>query len=248
MNFTGKTVLTTGAASGIGRSTSRLFAELGATVVLTDINVEGGLLASESLGSEGYDATFRALDVTDRDAVCELAEELKESHGHIDVLVNVAGWDIIQPFMDNTPEYWDKVMAINFMGPVQLSRAMLPLLLDVGGASIVNVSSDAGRVGSSGESVYAGAKGGIIAFTKSLAREVVRHGVRVNCVCPGPTNTPLFQNQPDKIKAALTNAIPMKRLGEPTDVAGAIAFFASDYASFVTGQVLSVSGGLTMVD
>lgn len=251
MDFTGKTILTTGAASGIGRATSQLFAELGATVVLTDINREGGQLAADALASAGFAATFRSLDVTDREAAFGLAEELTESHGRIDVLVNVAGWDIIQPFIDNTPEYWDKVMAINFMGPVQLTRAMLPLLIatgGTGGACVVNVASDAGRVGSSGETVYAGAKGGIIAFTKSLAREVVRHNVRVNCVCPGPTNTPLFQNQPDKIKAALMNAIPMKRLGEPTDVAGAIAFFASSYASFVTGQVLSVSGGLTMVD
>jgi 2-hydroxycyclohexanecarboxyl-CoA dehydrogenase len=237
MNFTDKVILTTGAASGIGTATSKLFAQLGATVVMTDVNTEGG-------------TTFRTLDITNRLHAEELAEELRETHQRLDVLVNIAGWDVIEPFMENSPEYWDKVVAINFMGPIQVTRAFLPLLIDGsdGGTSIINVASDAGRVGSSGETVYAGAKGGIIAFTKSLAREVVRKGVRVNCVCPGPTDTPLFNNQPEKIKAALLNAIPMKRLAQPGDIAGAIAFFASEYASFVTGQVLSVSGGLTMVD
>ena len=196
LRFDDKIVLVTGGASGIGLATCRAFAELGAHVVMTDINV--------------------------------------------------AGWDIIEPFMNNTPEYWAKIVAINFMGPVQVTRAMLPLLFDSGSGRIVNVASDAGRVGSSGEAVYAGAKGGIIAFTKSLAREVVRHNVRVNCVCPGPTDTPLFATQSDKIKAALTNAIPMKRLAKPSEIADAIVFFASDRTAYVTGQVLSISGGLTM--
>ena len=168
--------------------------------------------------------------------------------GGLDVLVNAAGWDMIEPFMDNTPEYWDKIVALNFMGPVQVTRVLLPLLFDSGSGRIVNVASDAGRVGSYGETVYAGAKGGIIAFTKSLAREVVRKQVRVNCVCPGPTDTPLFASQSEKMRDALTNAIPMKRVAQPSEVADAIVYFASDRASFVTGQVLSVSGGLTMVD
>ncbi len=248
MDFTDKIVLTTGAASGIGTATSRLFAQLGATVVLTDVNRDGGEAAAAAIVAQGHHAMFRPLDITDRFAAEGLAEHLQGELGRLDVLVNVAGWDIIEPFMDNTPEYWAKVVAINFMGPVQVSRAFLPLLMEAGSGAIVNVASDAGRVGSSGETVYAGAKGGVIAFTKSLAREVVRRGVRVNCVCPGPTDTPLFNNQPEKIKAALVNAIPMKRLGQPGDIANAIAFFASDMASFVTGQVLSVSGGLTMVD
>ena len=162
--------------------------------------------------------------------------------------MNAAGWDIGQPFMDNEPEFWDKVVAINYLGPVQVSRAFLPLLIESGNGAIVNVASDAGRVGSSGETVYAGAKGGVIAFSKSLAREMVRKGVRVNCVCPGPTDTPLFDSQPEKIKVALINAIPMKRLAAPSEIADAILFFASSRAKFVTGQVLSVSGGLTMVD
>jgi 2-hydroxycyclohexanecarboxyl-CoA dehydrogenase len=166
----------------------------------------------------------------------------------LDILVNGAGWDIIQPFMDNTPEYWDKIVAINYLGPVAVTRAFLPALIASGAGRIVNIASDAGRVGSSGETVYAGAKGGIIAFTKSLAREMTRKGVRVNCVCPGPTDTPLFAAQGEKIREALINAIPMKRLAQPGEIADAVLFFASDRSSFCTGQVLSVSGGLTMVD
>ena len=172
---------------------------------------------------------------------------MKAEQGRLDVLVNAAGWDVIEPFMQNTPEYWAKIVALNFMGPVQVTRAMLPMLIESGSGRIVNVASDAGRVGSSGETVYAGAKGGVIAFTKSLAREVVRKGIRVNCICPGPTETPLFASQPEKMREALIGAIPMRRVAKPSEVADAILFFASDRASYVTGQVLSVSGGLTMV-
>lgn len=244
MDFNGKTVLVTGAASGIGNACARAFAAAGARVVLTDINEAAGTAAAAELGGESL---FMALDVTSRTATEALAVRVEAELGGLDVLVNAAGWDIIQPFMENTPEYWAKIMAINFMGPVQLTRAMLPMLIASGSGRIVNISSDAGRVGSYGESVYAGAKGGVIAFTKSLAREVVRKGVRVNCICPGPTDTPLFATQGDKAREALTNAIPMKRLGKPSEVADGVLFFASDRASFVTGQVLSVSGGLTMV-
>jgi 2-hydroxycyclohexanecarboxyl-CoA dehydrogenase len=244
MNFTDKHVLVTGTASGIGRATARAFAELGAHVILTDMNVEGGNAAAAALLDAGFSATFHELDVTDRAGTAALASEITK----LDVLVNAAGWDVGQSFMDNEPAFWDKVVAINYLGPVQVSRAFLPLLIESGNGAIVNVASDAGRVGSSGETVYAGAKGGVIAFSKSLAREMVRKGVRVNCVCPGPTDTPLFDSQPDKIKAALINAIPMKRLAAPSEIADAILFFASSRAAFVTGQVLSVSGGLTMVD
>ena len=252
LRFDDKIVLVTGGASGIGLATCRAFAELGAHVVMTDINVAAGATAAAGLegaggkNGAGGKVQFEKLDITDRVAAESLAAKVKTDLGRLDVLVNVAGWDIIEPFMNNTPEYWAKIVAINFMGPVQVTRAMLPLLFDSGSGRIVNVASDAGRVGSSGEAVYAGAKGGIIAFTKSLAREVVRHNVRVNCVCPGPTDTPLFATQSDKIKAALTNAIPMKRLAKPSEIADAIVFFASDRTAYVTGQVLSISGGLTM--
>jgi 2-hydroxycyclohexanecarboxyl-CoA dehydrogenase len=244
MNFNGKSVLVTGAASGIGLACIRAFAQAGARVILADINEEAGQKAAQEF--EG--ARFMALDVTSRASAAALAARIEAEDGKLDVLVNGAGWDIIEPFVDNTPEYWDKIVAINFMGPVQVTRALLPLLIESGSGRIVNVSSDAGRVGSYGESVYAGAKGGVIALTKSLARELVRNGVRVNCVCPGPTDTPLFASQGEKMREALTKAIPMKRVGQPSEVADAVLFFASDRASFVTGQVLSVSGGLTMVD
>lgn len=244
MNFTGKTVLVTGGASGIGLACVNAFAAAGARVVIADINEEAGAKAAAALDG----AHFIRLDVTSRDSAEALAARIMEEDGQLDVLVNGAGWDIIEPFIDNTPDYWDKIVAINFMGPVQVTRALLPALFASGSGRIVNVASDAGRVGSYGETVYAGAKGGVIALTKSLARELVRNSVRVNCVCPGPTDTPLFASQGDKMREALTKAIPMKRLGQPSEVADAVLFFASDRSSFVTGQVLSVSGGLTMVD
>jgi len=248
MKFNGKTVLVTGAASGIGLAVSQGFAAVGARVVMTDLNAAAGEAAAAQIKAGGGDACFIAMDVTSRESADKVAERVRGELGRLDVLVNAAGWDIIQPFMDNTPEYWAKIVALNFMGPVQVTRAMLPLLMESGSGRIVNISSDAGRVGSFGETVYAGAKGGIIAFTKSLAREVVRKQVRVNCVCPGPTDTPLFASQSDKMKEALTNAIPMKRVAKPSEIADAVLFFASDRSSFCTGQVLSVSGGLTMVD
>ena len=248
MNFQGKTVLVTGAASGIGLATATAFAQAGARVVVTDLNAEAGGKAAAGLKEAGHDASFAQLDVAKLASAEQVATHVRAHFGRLDVLVNAAGWDIIQPFMENTPEYWDKIVALNFMGPVNVSRALLPLLMESGSGRIVNIGSDAGRVGSFGETVYAGAKGGVVAFTKSLAREVTRKNVRVNCVCPGPTDTPLFATQPQKMRDALIGAIPMKRLGQPSEVADAVLFFASDRSSFVTGQVLSVSGGLTMVD
>lgn len=246
MKFKGKTVVVTGAASGIGLATAKAFAEVGAQVALTDINTDAGERAANDLKSAG-DVRFMRLDVTDPDSAESLANRVETELGRLDVLVNAAGWDIIEPFINNSREYWAKIVGLNFMGPVQVTRAMLPLLFASGSGRIVNVASDAGRVGSFGETVYAGAKGGVIAFTKSLAREVTRQNVRVNCVCPGPTDTPLFASQSEKMRIALTNAIPMKRVAKPSEIADAVLFFASDRSSFITGQVLSVSGGLTMV-
>lgn len=248
MKFNDKTVLITGAASGIGLATAEAFAQAGARVILSDINTTAGEQAIADLKGAGGKVAFMKLDVTSLASAESVAAQVRADFGRLDVLVNGAGWDIIQPFMDNTPEYWEKIVALNFMGPIHVTRALLPLLMESGSGRIVNIGSDAGRVGSFGETVYAGAKGGIIAFTKSLAREVTRKQVRVNCVCPGPTDTPLFATQPEKMQQALIGAIPMKRLGKPSEVADAVLFFASDRSSFVTGQVLSVSGGLTMVD
>ncbi len=245
MKLDGKCAVVTGGASGIGLATCTALAEAGARVIMTDVNAEAGAAAARDLGG---DVRFFPLDVTDPASARALADHLAATEGKLDILVNAAGWDIIQPFMDNTPEYWDRIVAINYMGPVQVTRALLDLLIASGSGRIVNVASDAGRVGSSGEAVYAGAKGGIIAFSKSLARELIRKAVRVNCICPGPTDTPLFARQSDRIKEALTNAIPMKRLAKPSEIADGVVFFASDRSSFCTGQVLSISGGLTMVD
>lgn len=248
MRLSGKTALVTGAASGIGLATAARLAEAGCRVILTDINAAAGDKAAAALRATGAAASFMTMNVMELAAAQAVAEQVRSESGRLDVLVNAAGWDIIEPFMDNTPDYWAKVVGLNLMGPIQVTRAMLALLIESGNGAIVNVGSDAGRVGSFGETVYAGAKGGVIAFTKSLAREMARKQVRVNCVCPGPTDTPLFATHSEKMRQALIGAIPMKRLGKPSEVADAVLFFASDRSSFVTGQVLSVSGGLTMVD
>jgi 2-hydroxycyclohexanecarboxyl-CoA dehydrogenase len=247
VRFDGKTVLVTGGASGIGLATCNRFAESGASVIVADLNAERGAAAAAAIKSSGGNARFLQMDVTDISSIKAGADELANASGGLDILVNVAGWDIIEPFIENSASYMDKVVALNFMGPVRVTQALLPLLIASGSGRIVHVASDAGRVGSTGETVYAGAKGGVIALTKSLARELVRHNVRVNCICPGPTDTPLFANQPEKMREALIRAIPMRRLAKAEEVADGILFFASDYSSFITGQILSVSGGLTMV-
>jgi len=248
MNFDGKSVVVTGGASGIGRATVLAFAAAGAKVFFGDLNAEGGAETVALAEKTGGGATFHPLDVTDEDAIAGFADAFHGAHEHADIVANVAGWDISQPFMENTPEFIRKVVDINYLGPVRVTRAFLPAMIEAAAGRIVNVASDAGRVGSMGETVYSGAKGGVIAFTKSLAREMARHRINVNCVAPGPTNTPLFGEVPEKLQAALIRAIPMRRLAEPEEIADAILFFASDRARYVTGQVLSVSGGLTMSD
>ncbi|MFC4945893.1 SDR family NAD(P)-dependent oxidoreductase [Pseudonocardia sp. GCM10023141] len=242
MDFTGKLAVVTGVASGIGRAVALELAAAGATVIAADRDLDGAKRTAE-LATGAIEPHF--LDVTDPAAVLALREDVVARHGAPNVLVNAAGWDRIAPFLDGDEEFWHALVEINYLGQVRMTKAMLePMLAD--GGRIVNLASDAGRVGSSGESVYAGAKGGVIAFTKSVAREVARHGITVNCVCPGPTDTPLFAAQPEKIRLALVKAIPLRRLATPEEVAAAVTFFASDRAAFVTGQVLSVSGGLTM--
>ncbi len=238
--------LVTGAASGIGRATARALAEGGAHVLLADIDDPHAAEVLAELRDAGHRADFLHVDLTDPASVDGFAAQVQQAFGTPDVLVNAAGWGRTAPFWEGTPDFWNKVIALNFVGPMQLTKDLLPAMMERGSGHIVNVASDAGRVGSLGETVYAGAKGGLIAFTKSLAREVARYGIHVNCVCPGPTDTPLMAAVPDKVKEALTKAIPFKRLGKPEEVADAILFFAGEHSSYVTGQVLSVSGGLTM--
>lgn len=249
MEMAGKTVVVTGASSGIGRATALLLGREGAHVFGGDVDEAGGRRTEEMAAEQGVKFEFIPLDLTDAAAIDGFAAEV---HGRIggalDGLVNAAGWDRIQPFIDNPPEMWDRVVAINLMGPVRLTRAVLDPMMAAQKGKIVNVASDAGRVGSMGETVYAAAKGGLIAFTKSLAREMARHKLNVNCVCPGPTDTPLFQAQPEKMRDALTRAIPFRRIARPEEIGEAVTFFLGRRSDYVTGQVLSVSGGLTMVD
>jgi 2-hydroxycyclohexanecarboxyl-CoA dehydrogenase len=246
MDLRDKTVIVTGAASGIGKATAFAAGRAGARVIIGDIDdIKGAAAAAEGAAS-GFRFDYLKLDLTKPNSVDAFADAAQRLASGIDVLVNAAGWDRIQPFLENPPEMWDTVLAINLLGPIRLTRAILRGMIERGGGKIVNVSSDAGRVGSMGETVYAAAKGGVIAFTKSLAREMARYKINVNCVCPGPTDTPLFRQQPEKMQEALTRVIPFKRIGRPEEVADAILFFASARSDYITGQLLSVSGGLTM--
>ncbi|MGE5669165.1 MAG: SDR family NAD(P)-dependent oxidoreductase [Betaproteobacteria bacterium] len=247
MSLKDKVVVVTGAASGIGRATAEVLAAEGAQVVVADIDRDGGEKAAAALREHGAKAQFSAVDMTDAASIAALADGVQARHGAVDVLVNGAGWGRTHPFWEGTPELWTKLIALNLVGPMTLTKALLPRMLERKSGRIVNIASDAGRVGSLGETVYAGAKGGLIAFTKSLARETARYGINVNCVCPGPTDTPLLRAVPEGHLEAFKKAIPLRRFGLPSEVADAVAFFAGDRSTYVTGQVLSVSGGLTMV-
>ncbi len=245
MKLDGKTVVVTGAASGIGLATSETIAGAGASVVMADLSVDNGRREADRLRSAGFDTRFEVLDVSSAASVDDFAARVL-GQGEVHVLVNCAGWGKAQPFMENEASFWDRVVDINMMGPIRLAKAFLGPMIERRSGKIVNVSSDAGRVGSSGETVYAGAKGGLISFSKSLAREMARFSINVNCVCPGPTETPMLMALPEKHLEAFKRAIPMKRFGKPTDVADAILFLASSRSDYITGQTLSVSGGLTM--
>jgi 2-hydroxycyclohexanecarboxyl-CoA dehydrogenase len=244
MKLNGKTAAITGAASGIGLATAQTLAAAGAAVVLGDINIAGGEQAASQLKAAGHDAKFLPLDITDNAAVARF----RDAAGEVDIVVNVAGWSKVEAFVNTTPDLWQKLIDINYTGLLRVTHAFLPKMIARASGKIVNVASDAGRAGSGGEAVYAGAKGGVIAFTKSLARETARYKLNINCVCPGPTDTPLLASIPEKQREALMRAIPFRRFAQPSDVADAVLFFASDRASYLTGQVLSVSGGLTMQD
>jgi 2-hydroxycyclohexanecarboxyl-CoA dehydrogenase len=248
MEMQGRAVIVTGGASGIGKATASLLAREGARVFIGDVDEEGGRATAAGRDAEGLQIEYLPLDLTAVPSIETFAAAVHQRVERVDGLVNGAGWDQIQPFLENPPEIWDRIIAINLMGAVRLTRAVLPPIVAARSGKIVNISSDAGRVGSTGETVYAAAKGGLIAFTKSLARELARYQINVNCVCPGPTDTPLFQRQPERMKEALTRAIPFRRIARPIEIAQAVLFFLSGRSDYITGQVLSVSGGLTMAD
>lgn len=247
-----RVALVTGSARGIGRSIALTLAREGAAVAVTDRLAEQAAEVAEEITAAGGRAIAIALDVTDGDGVRTAVAQAEADLGPIGVLVNSAGWDELRPFVATDEAFWDRVIDINYKGCLRTTHAILPGMIDRGYGRIVNIGSDAGRVGSSMESVYAGTKGAVIAFTKTIAREAARAGVTANVVCPGPTDTPLLKGiteaaaDSQKVIAAMTRAVPMKRLGQPEEIAEAVAFLASDRAAFVTGQTLSVSGGLTM--
>ncbi|MGH3195187.1 MAG: SDR family NAD(P)-dependent oxidoreductase [Streptosporangiaceae bacterium] len=238
--------IVTGAGRGIGRAIAEKLASEGATVVATDLDEAA---AKQTAADLGGDAVGIGTDVTSLESVTAMVEDVRARFGRIDVLVNNAGWDKAGPFLDSEPQVWDRIVAINLYGVLHTCRTVLPVMAEQGHGAVVNIGSDAGRVGSSGEAVYSAAKGGVIAFTKTIARELARHKVRANCVCPGPTDTALFADfagDDTRLRDALVRAIPFRRLAQPEDIAGVVAFLASDDAGYVTGQTVSVSGGMTM--
>ncbi|KQP20381.1 2-hydroxycyclohexanecarboxyl-CoA dehydrogenase [Pseudorhodoferax sp. Leaf265] len=250
--FENKVVVVTGGGGGIGGATCRRFAGEGAKVAVFDLNLAAAEQVAAQIRAAGGTAQAMGCDITDRTSVDQAVAATAEALGAIDVLVNNAGWDVFKPFVQTVPAEWERLIAVNLTGALHMLHAVLPGMAERRSGRIVNVASDAARGGSSGEAVYSACKGGLVALSKTLAREHARQGVTVNVVCPGPTDTALLAGvaegarDPAKLLEAFRSAIPLGRLGQPDDLAGAIAFFASDDAGFVTGQVVSVSGGLTM--
>jgi 2-hydroxycyclohexanecarboxyl-CoA dehydrogenase len=248
-----RVALVTGGAQGIGQGIAATLAVQGFRVAIADLNLHTAAQTAKDLSQGGGTVIAVEADVTSTASVRAAVETVEQELGPVEVAVNNAGWDDFMPFIATNEEFWDKILEINFKGALRVTQAVLPGMIDRGFGRIVNIGSDAGRVGSSLEAVYSGAKGGIIAFTKTLAREVATKGITANAVCPGPTDTPALRKFADgagqdaeKVISGMVRAVPMKRLGTPEDVGPAVAFFASDAAGFITGQTLSVSGGLTM--
>jgi 2-hydroxycyclohexanecarboxyl-CoA dehydrogenase len=241
--FENKIVIVTGAGQIIGKAITEKLAAEGATVVVTDQDEADARETADAFPS----AVAIRVDVTDRRGVQAMVDRVLQQFGRIDVLVNNAGWEKGSPFVDSDPADWDRVIAVNLYGVLHTAKAVLPIMAGQRSGALVNLGAEAGRVGCSGRAVYSAAKGGVIALTKSLAKEMARHQVRVNCVCPGPIDAPLITSCAGlKLRTALARTVPVRRLGQPTDIANAVAFLASDESAFVTGQTVSVSGGLTM--
>lgn len=248
----GRVAIITGGGGGIGGATARRLGEEGAKVAVLDKNEAAGSAIAAAIVAAGGTAKAFACDITDHAGVKASVGAVEAAFGPVDVLINNAGWDVFKPFVDTTPAEWERLIAINLFGALNMHHAVLPGMAERRRGRIVNVASDAARVGSSGEAVYAACKAGLLGLSKTLAREHARHGISINVVCPGPTDTALFQEfragsrNPEKLDEAFRRSVPMGRIGKPDDLPGAICFFASDDAAYITGQVLSVSGGLTM--
>jgi len=236
----------TGGASGIGKAVSEKLAASGKSVALLDMNGDLGTQTAKELRAAGFTASAYQVDITDVAALTAARQRIVSELGVPNVVVNCAGLSVIEPFVKNDATFWKKAIDVNLMGTIATTRTFLDDLISVVGGRFINIASDARRVGSGGEVVYSAAKGGVMAFTKALAREMARNHIRVNCVCPGPTATPMLLVQDQARIDALTKAVPMRRLAQPSDIANAVEFFASPASSYITGQILSVSGGLTM--
>ena len=250
--FDGKSAIITGGAGGIGSATCRRFAAEGARVAVFDRDEAGAQKVAREIEAAGGKAQAFACDITDRQSVDAAVAASESALGPVAILVNNAGFDIFKPFLKTEPSEWERLIAINLRGPLHMHHAVLPGMVERRYGRVVNVASDAARVGSTGEAVYAACKSAMLGFSKTLAREHARHGITLNVVCPGPTSTNLFADflkgagNPDKLMEAFRRSIPLGRIGAPDDLPGTIAFFASDDAAYVTGQVISVSGGLSM--
>jgi 2-hydroxycyclohexanecarboxyl-CoA dehydrogenase len=248
----GRVALVTGGGRGIGREICLGLAAAGRTVAVADFRPDEAATTVSQVNDAGGKALAVTMDVADSDSVTAGLHQIIDELGPVEILVNCAGWDELKPFLDTDEDFWDRIIEVNYKGALRTVHGCLPSMIDAGWGRIVNIGSDAGRVGSSLEAVYSGAKGGIIAFTKTIAREMARNGITANTVCPGPTATPLLDeivsasSDGDKVIGAMARAVPMKRVGQPDEVASAVVYFCSEAAGFISGQTLSVSGGLTM--
>jgi len=250
MRVPDKVAIVTGGASGLGRGIALALAREGARVAVVDLNEAGARDTVEAIAKDGGQAVAWRADISDKARIDQVVAEIVSRWGTVDILVNNAGLDRVGPFVNSSEAEWDLILRVNLKGPIVCTRAVLDEMTRKSYGKIVNIASDAGRVGSTGEAVYSAAKGGIIAFTKTIARETARHRLNVNCVCPGPSDTPLFQEVAagnPKLAESLKRVIPFGRLGTAEDLAPVVVFLASDESGFVTGQTLSVSGGLTML-
>jgi 2-hydroxycyclohexanecarboxyl-CoA dehydrogenase len=251
--MTARVAFVTGGAQGIGAGISETLGSNGFHVAVADLNLDAAQDTVKRITDAGGTAFAVHVDVTDTESVIGAVKAVVAELGEVEIAVNNAGWDDFMPFVETNEDFWNRILDINFKGALRVCHAVVPGMVERGFGRVINIGSDAGRVGSSLEAVYSGAKGGIIAFGKTLAREVATNGVTVNTVCPGPTDTPALRKfadssgqDADKVLGGMTRSVPMKRLAQPSDIAAAVAFFASDAAEYITGQTLSVSGGLTM--